>query len=44
VLTVQPLRPLTTADRAAVEAEAYRLLTFTDRHATHRDTRVLPSR
>jgi hypothetical protein len=29
-LEVQPLRPLAAADRAAVEEEVQRLLTFTD--------------
>jgi hypothetical protein len=41
VLTVQPLRPLSAADRAAVEAEADRLLGFTSPHVTHRDVRLL---
>jgi hypothetical protein len=41
VLTVQPLRPLTPADRAAVEAEADRLLAFTNPDATQRHTRLL---
>ena len=41
VLSVQPLRPLSSADRAAVEAEGGHLLTFTNPDAAHRDVRVL---
>lgn len=40
-LTVQPLRPLSPADRSGVEAEADSLLTFTNPDATQRDIRLL---
>jgi hypothetical protein len=40
-LTVQPLRPLSSSDRSAVEAEADRLLAFTNSDITHRRTRLL---
>jgi hypothetical protein len=41
VLEVHPLRPLSPADRSAVEAEAERLLAFTNPDATQRDIRIL---
>ncbi|MGW0435365.1 winged helix DNA-binding domain-containing protein [Micromonospora sp. NPDC003197] len=39
-LTVELLRPLSMADRVEVEAEADRLLTFTNPEATQRDIRI----
>lgn len=42
LLTVQPLRPLPPSDRGAIEAEANRLLAFTDPDAAHHRTRLLP--
>lgn len=39
VLTIRPLRPLSPEQRHAVEAEADRLLAFTDPTAGHRDVR-----
>jgi hypothetical protein len=40
-LTVQPLRPLSSSDRSAVEAEADRMLAFTNPDAAQRRTRLL---
>ena len=40
-LAVEPFRPLAAADRDAVEAEAHRLLEFTDPGARHA-VRLLP--
>jgi hypothetical protein len=39
--TIRPLRPLSPTERAAVETEADRLLTFTTRAATHREVRLV---
>jgi hypothetical protein len=40
-LTVQPLRPLSSSDLRAIEAEADRMLTFTDPDAPQRHIRLL---
>jgi hypothetical protein len=41
-MTVEPFRPLAPADRDAVEAEAHRLMVFTDPAADRRDVQLLP--
>lgn len=42
-LSVHPLRRLPAADRAAIEADAHRLLTFTDPDATHHAVELVHS-